>query len=686
MKSFVFILILIFSSLACAQESETLDVIEVAGNKEGRTFSETPESVTILPPSRINRGDQTNSLEVLNGQANVQVSRNAEVFSIRGVNNTGVTGFQKDNLASIFVDDVFQTDLALKAGSFEVWDMESLEIYRGPQSTSQGVNSMAGAILLNHAGPHSENEAAVKLGYGSFNRREVGGVANSSFFNKKFAMRFSFNKDANDGFIENKTTGNEKWGRQDKGHAALDLKYSFDDRSELRLNNKILRTDNGGNYTVGGNAFDYSVREDQDYRSVTDNQQNNLQYVRPWSNHLSSKTSFAFSKSLQNNQADADATPSPIAGRRREYATDQFMSFENVLKYNSEKIKNAFGIHAHQFRSFNNYDFSILFSPTVPVRVTQDLDKNRDTYALFDSLLYKLDIHHALNLGLRYEVVKNDYGTYVNPLTVTGSPQVDNYLNSVRGSYDGEQSTQVFLPKLGYIYENNKHVYGLTYSEGYRIGGVDINRSQAKAVKYDPEYTKNYEASWKYINNRFQTQANIFYTRWTEQQVEVRLSQTDTYNSQVENASTSELYGGELESTFTMNSGDNIRFGVGHVQTQFLSFKNNGTVYTGNEFPDAPEWTAQTAWRHLFTDTITSNLTVRHVSKSFTNAENTRKAPEQLYLDLNLQYSGSNYVVELNGRNLLGQQYVLNSSPVYNETYKRVNRPREFNTRVTWFW
>lgn len=683
----LFILFYFLSLPAWAEQKIfILDDIEVSANKEGRTYSETPESVTILPPSRINRGDQSNALEVISGQANVNVqnTRSNETFSIRGVSNTGVTGFQKDNLASVYIDDIFQTDLAMKAGSFEVWDISILEIYRGPQSTSMGVNSLAGAIVLNHNSPTQEDEAALKLGYGSFNRREVGAYANKTFFDKKLAVRLSFNKDMNDGFIKNKTTQNDKWGRQDKGHLVGDIKYFFDDKSELRLLNKFLKTDNGGNYTIGGKPFHYNVYEDVDSQSITNNQQNSLQYIKPLGETLNNKLTLAYSKGLQNNRFDADGHPSARAGVRKEYANDQFISLENVLQYQGPKVKNAFGIHTHTFRSFNHYDFSILFNAT-PVHVLQDLDKTRETYAIFDSFTYKFAKAHSLNLGLRYELVNNSYGSLVNPLTVTGNAGTDAYLNQVRGSYDGTEKTQVVLPKIGYFYQQNKNTWGVTYTQGYRIGGLDINRSQAKTVEYAPEKTDNYEASWKYTSDRFKAQANIFYTYWKHQQVEVRLSNTDTYNSQVENASKSEVFGGEVEGSYFWKNGNNVRFGVGHVRTHFLSFNNNNTVYTGNEFPDAPEWTAQAAYNHLFTERISSNLTFRHVGQSYTNAENTRSAPEQFYTDINLQYTADSFIWELNAKNILDNKYVLNKSPVYQNLYQRVNRPRELGTRVTFF-
>ncbi len=681
------LLIPLFVSAARAQEAVRLQEVQVVGNKEGRTYAETPESVTILPPQRLNRGDQDNSVEVLAGQSNVQVQsdRNTNSFSIRGVSSSGVTGFQKDNLASVFVDGVFQTDLALRAGGFEVWDLESLELHRGPQSTSQGVNSLAGAILLEHVKPHQDKEAALKLGYGSFNRREIGGTVNRAFLDDRLALRVSFNKDVNDGFIKNTTTGNDDWGRQDKGWLSAGVGYFFGKDHELRLDNKFLRTDDGGNYTVGANPFDYEVREDVDARNTTSNQQNALIYRRPVGEGAENKTTLAYTHGLQTRKSDADATPADTAGVRRQRGSDQFLSFENVLSHRTARVKNAFGVHAHRFTSTDHHDFAILLSG-VPIRVVNDLDRQRETYAVFDSFLYKLDERHALNLGGRYEVVKNGYTSWVDPRTVTGSATVDAYLDSVRGNFGSDQSTGVFLPKIGYLFQLEAHTFGLTYSRGYRIGGLDINRSQAKTVEYAPEYTDNYEASWKYGSGRLQTQANVFYTHWQDQQVEVRFDTSDPYNTQVENAANSELYGAELEATHTWDGGDALRLGVGHVRTRFLSFTENDESYTGNEFPDAARWTAQAAWRHPFTDRLSTNLTLRHVGRSYTSADNEIRIPEQYYADVNLSWSQGDWVAELNAKNVTDQRYILNRTPVYDNVYKRVNRPREFGTRVTWVW
>ena len=279
-----------------------------------------------------------------------------------------------------------------------------------------------------------------------------------------------------------------------------------------------------------------------------------------------------------------------------------------------------------------------------------------------------------------------NFGTFVNPAP-TGNGPVDAQLAQVRGSYDGDKDSEVLLPKVGWIYENAGHTYGLTYSQGYRIGGVDINRRQAKAVPYDPEKTDNYEASWKWGQRQIKTQANIFYTHWKDQQVEVKISPA-AFDTQVENASTSELYGAEFETIYDFKSGDSLRAGVGYVETHFLGFTNDDVSYAGKAFPDAAPWTFQTAYRHLFTDRISSNVTFRYLAESYNNAENTFKTGEQYYTDLNFTYTADSYLLELNAKNIFNQQYVINqtqtSSGDFN--YKRVNRPTEVNTRVTWFW
>ena len=681
MKKSLLISLILSSSLYAADDVmlEDIEVNNVRGNKDERTYLETPESISVLKPKSLNRGDLNNSVQMLDGLSNVQTSEAGQNFSIRGISDMGVTGYQKDNLASILVDDVFQTTLAVKAGSFENWDLESIEVLRGAQSTSQGVNSLAGNILLYHSKPTFENSGAAKLTLGNYGRKEAAVLQNINVVDNKFAVRLGYNKEITDGYIKNATTGNDKWGSKNKDHFSADFLYRFADDSELRLNLKLLRMNQGGIYVQGSDPWDYKVFEDQDYKSITNNEQIGLTHTKKLNENFSNKLILAYSQAQAYTTSDADGTPQPTAGERKENDKDKFMSFENQLMYKSEKVKNVLGIHLHRYSLNNFYDFNLLYLSN-PYPVTQENNKERYTYAIFDSYNYRFDRHHSVNLGGRLEVVKNEFKTDIQSPLATGG---------LAGARDDSTTNTVALPKLGYTYENGHYALGALYTQGYRTGGVSINRQQAKAVNYDPEKTNNYELSYKYMQKRFLFTTNVFYTKWKDQQVEIRRS---TFDTQVENVADSELYGAEVEASYEFENDDSVRVNLGHVKTRFLSFNNNGDSLTGNAFPDAAEYTGQVSYWKFFSESWKGILTGRYLSDSYSDPENLRKVPSQFYMDANIQYSIKEYMAEFYVRNIFDQKYRLyngfprNAGTDYQTTYYRMSPPREFGARLNYYW
>src|SRR5690606_7121064 len=205
MKYLWWLLALFSSSVFSQVQLESIEVSAVRSNKDGRSYLETNESVSILDETQLNRSDLANSVQMLNGLSNIQTQsdKNGETFSIRGISDMGVTGYQKDNLATILVDGVFQTQLALRAGSFENWDLSSIEIRRGAQSTDQGGNSLAGNILLYHKEAGQFDEGAANLAIGNFGRKEGAATFNKAISDKLF-WRVSYNKELCDGYITSK--------------------------------------------------------------------------------------------------------------------------------------------------------------------------------------------------------------------------------------------------------------------------------------------------------------------------------------------------------------------------------------------------------------------------------------------------------------------------------------------------
>lgn len=695
-----FLTFIMLTSTAFAQfELETIEVEELQGDKEDKTYLETNESVSVLKPKSLNRGDTQNSLQMLSGLSNIQQSSKDEnSFSIRGISDMGVTGFQKDNLASIMVDGVFQTPLSLKAGSFDQWDLQTIEVHRGAQSTTQGVNSLAGNILLFHQGPDDRNGGAAKVALGNYGRKETGLVLNHKLADNIF-FRTSYNKELYDGYIENKTTGNDKWGARNKDHLNTDLLLRMGGDETLRFNLKILRLHKGGEY-VQGDYEKYEVTENNDFNSIANGQQASVTYDKKFSSSVTNKVTVAFTRADNNSFSDADGTPANTAGERYENSKDNFMSLENVLNFHGKNWKNALGLHMHRYSLDEFYDFNLLFplggGASTPVAVTQTTDKEREVKSLFDSFIYDFNEHHSVDVGGRLEFVENDFGAGITgrrlqDLGPVANGQIDTYIAGIDGDYGDKNTNTMFLPRLSYTYKNKDYTLGALYTEGYRTGGLSINRRRATVTDYDPEKTKNYELSYKTKAQNVLFTANVFYTRWLDQQVETRLS-NDTYDTQVRNASTSELYGAEVEGNYEIGNGDSVRMNVGTVKTQFLSFNNNGTSYTGNQFPDAAAYSGQLSYWKAFHDDLLGIVSTRFLSKSWSDPENTRRSPEQVYLDMNLQYFWKDFIVEGFVRNVLDKKYRIydgrprSTTTPYQAAYHRMSPPREFGARLNYFW
>ena len=473
---------------------------------------------------------------------------------------------------------------------------------------------------------------------------------------------------------------------------------------KLLFDMKLMRNKTGGNYVQGADPFRREVNEDIDVNAKINNQQASVRYLKNINTNFSNTTILGFSQSTFKESSDADGAPVNLAGKRIEDHSDNFYSLENLFYYKNEKLNNMLGINLSNYTLLEHHDFNLLYpltiNTTTPVHVIQDSKNIRTIISLFDSFNYDFNDEHSLNVGGRLEVSKNKYGTNVKAQRTVSVPpydtNIDNYLNKSSGAYGDDKTNIIFLPKLGYVYHlNSNNHFGAAYTEAYRSGGLSINRAKATPVSYDPEKTNNYELSHKFENTKINLATNLFYTNWKHQQVSVRLS-NDFYDTQIENASRSEVYGAEFQSHYYFNDVQTISLNAGYVQTRFVNFKKSGFNYTGKEFPNAPNVTAMLTYKLMLNDQWSLGTSGRFLGKSFSNAENTRKITDQYYFDINSQYAFSTYSVELFVKNIFDKEYVIHdgspsaaltsSSGTYNVKYYQINSPRELGFRVSYFW
>ncbi len=159
---------------------ETAGTIIVTGQKTERKLLDTQASVAVVTGEEIIEMNLTSFREAFRTMANVIDADFVDAgFVIRGVNSEGLTPGGAP-LAAIYIDGAEQTSQAARRGARGLWDVEQVEVYRGPQSTLSGRAALAGAIYVNTSDPRYDYDAAARLSYGereSFDAAIAGGGA-----------------------------------------------------------------------------------------------------------------------------------------------------------------------------------------------------------------------------------------------------------------------------------------------------------------------------------------------------------------------------------------------------------------------------------------------------------------------------------------------------------------------------
>ena len=127
------------------------------GEKVARDYFRTFTSIGVVTGQEINDftvPDLKRSFDLLGNVRSFPANAGNNGFVIRGLNSEGVTQPTKSApIISVVVDGAIQNGEATRRGARGVWDVEQIEVLRGPQSTLQGRNSLGGAVLVKTKDP-----------------------------------------------------------------------------------------------------------------------------------------------------------------------------------------------------------------------------------------------------------------------------------------------------------------------------------------------------------------------------------------------------------------------------------------------------------------------------------------------------------------------------------------------------
>ncbi|MEM8554850.1 MAG: TonB-dependent receptor [Pseudomonadota bacterium] len=638
-------------------EDFELPPIIVRGELQERELQDVQTSVTVETGESLERRGDRNIRDIAERAPNVGVSSDGSFFTIRGITqNQGGGG----PTVSVQVDGIETQD---NTRAFATWDVDQVEILRGPQSTQQGRNALAGAIIVSTNDPIYVNEYRLRGTLETGPLYEGAFVVNQVLSEDKAAVRVSGQVSRDDGDVENTTLDIDDADPTDLDEFRAKLRLDPSQDLSVLLSYSYHKTRTGVS-NILGEFFPSDRLKDTplDEFNETESDTFSLELGYDISPNLKvvSETSYRLSEGAQllgivggSNFSDRDGT-----------------TFEQDLRlqFDGAGYSGVFGLfyYKDEFTADNvgttNGAF-IGLPPFVEIAANVSSTTQRENYAIFGEIEAEADrLLPGLSfvVGARYDWERQERKDSRDVTVDSPFPLPPLPFGSENSEVEAE--FDAFLPKIGAIYEWREGMTtSLTYQQGYRAGGTTSTPDNPfeTQVDFDPEYTRNIEFAFRgeFLEGDLITNANVFYTRWVDQQV-VRDSGFGPFTI-IENAGESELYGAELSVNYRATAALDLFLDLGYLQTEYIDYVTGNDDFTGNEFANAPTWTGAVGGSYAFASGVTLGVDASYTGEAFDDPDNaaTRTLEERFLVNANVTYEIGGLLAGAYVRNLFDVDY-----------------------------
>ena len=595
-----------------------LEAVVVTGEKLGRKLSETATSTAILRPRDLAAQGDGKLQEAVSHAANVVRVGSDREIAIRGVPQNGFAG--EGETISVIVDGVALPQRAANfGGPLGVFDVEQIEVLRGAQSTTQGRNSLAGAVVLRTRDPQQDWDGKVR-----YERATVGGeslafAGGGALIPGWLSGRVSHEDRFFRNNILNTTRDENDAGREDTVTSRFKLLLTPPGTAY-----RALLTLAHANNEFGDNLHDSTACErcetaNERYRETYDGNVWSLQQGYAFNEAVKLEAVSGYAPGHDHRFADYDRTEREGGSAIYDYLEQNRSQEIRLLFTPSDRLRGVTGVYAariHQYAYNETVDPIPVAGGAALLSGEQFSDQTIETLAGFGEFDWRFTEAWTLTAGLRYQIEDSqrrqvsqlDYALSTGPVGLpialplgdAGGDLLGRLVpDSVPSDYDvsGAQRTPVWLPKLGLAWQlHPDHRLALTWQKGYRSGGTSASFFGGTVSDYNPEYTQTLELALRSAlpSLRLGLNANVFYTKWKDQQV--TLGDATSFYTTTANAGRSHLYGAEVELNARPFAEGVLRglepfLSLGLLHTEFDEFVNGGVDYAGNEFPYAAPFT-----------------------------------------------------------------------------------------------
>jgi outer membrane receptor protein involved in Fe transport len=617
----------------------------------------------------------------------------ARHFQIRGIGER--SGYERtpNSAVGFLIDDI---DYSGQGGIATTFDVDQIEVHRGPQGSRIGSNALAGLIYIKTKEPTEVFEGASEITLGTYGTRNVGiAFGGPTQLNQDITYRVALRSDYSDGFRKNLFLGKSNTSKKDEDTYRLKLNWKLRDKTTLKfLITQIDLDDPADIWTIDGslntlsdrpgmdsqktNAYSMKIfhgfdgYEFQSITSITDTDVV-LSYDADWGNAKSHApfTYDYFSETL----------------RDRETFSQELRLVSDELDFNSNRNTEwVLGISYFDVKEVNfKNDDGVYGDPSDPFgpygsKSSSSSNFSSDNLSIFGNIDYFLDEFTKLSIGARWE----DYQS--------------NYYDSFGESFN--PNDQMSGGKIS-LNKNLSDVANLFISvaRGFNQGGFNLNLGLAPDSKntnlyYDPEFLTNYEVGFnaQLFDAKTNIAAVIFYSDREDQQVlistQVDPTDPNTFSFLTQNAAEGTNKGLELNIDMQLTESLNFFARLGLLRTEINNWKSRPDL-EGRSQAHAPKKSYALGMNWSITNR--ASLSVDAVGKSsfyYSDSHNNQSKSYSL-TNINFDYLIGGWTYSIWARNIFNEYYSVrgfyfgNEAPDFKDTlYERHGDPRHIGLSV----
>lgn len=635
------------------------------GSRETNSLNNSTASVGIVTAEDITSGQVRSFREAFRQLANVNDNAYADSgFVIRGLSSEGFVPAGQP-ISSLYIDGVLQSRDATRRGAKGLWDVEQVEVYRGPQSTLSGRAAMGGAIYIKSKDPVAEQQAELSLTGGSRNLLNTALMVNTPV-SEQLAIRIAGEFERQDAPVHYPTfqhykriddlDTDEYYNLRAKAlitpsalpDTAILLSHSY---ASDRPNQRIIGTGDG--FGMEARRGDWNIPEYVEIRSIRVSN-TGLDVSHEFSPSLRFTSLTGLNRSTTERPSVNEGTPgeiNKIAGEIK----NQLLTQEFRLNYEEGDFRWVAGVFGSRERYDNWVDTTLMSLRNQ----RNDTGQRSTNFAVFGEVTWEFQPTWKATLGGRWDDAETEaWGLSLRRQPLTADPVV---MANYRLKFDESN----FVPKVGLSKDlSENHVAGITYSQGFRAGHHGLNPSTGVYYTYDPESADSYELFYKgqLPEQGLSLNVNVFLTEFSDQQVEMRLQLADPFYREVTNAASSRTWGVEVESRWQVSNPLSLFTSIGYLNSEFLDFNHfqYGDL-TGKAFPDAPEWSFSFGGEYLFSNGFHIGADAKYTSSRLASFGVPPQEKLDAYIIANLQagYRAARWEISAFAENLFNEDYYL---------------------------